>query len=157
MALIIENGTGVTGAQSFETVAECEAFALSFYGSNLTGSQQSKESALWRAFVFMSGLRWLPDTFPTFGGTIPDAVKHAQSVFARAEHSAPNSLSPTITLGGSKVLTKVGSIGWTPLQDKSTVESLRPVVTQGFDFIRDYLEFDPSRDGSGLYPAVLVV
>jgi hypothetical protein len=157
MALIIENGTGVAGAQSFETAAECTAFALAFFGSSLPGGTAEKEATLWRTFVFMSGLRWKPDVWPTFGGTIPDAVKHAQSVFARVEHIKPGALAPTVTLGQAKTLTKVGQIGWTPLKSDVTVEDLKPVVSQAYDFIREWLEYDPSRDGTSGITGVMVV
>lgn len=157
MALIIEDGTGVSGAQSFATAAECTAFAYAFFGSNLPGSAADKEATLWRTFVFMSGLRWVDGVWPTFGGTIPDAVKHAQSVFARAEHASPGVLAPTVTLGQAKVLTKVGSIGWTPLKDGATVEDLKPVVSQAYDFIRPWLQYDPSRDGTSGVTGIMVV
>lgn len=157
MALIIEDGTGVTGADSFVTVAECEAFATAYYGNSLTGSPTDKEAALRRAFVFMSGLRWLPDTWVTFGGTIPQAIKNGQHVFARAEFQSSGVLSPTVTLSGAKVLTKVGSLAWTPKDGDNTVEAARPVVTMGFDFIRPWLEFDPSRDGSIGYTGIMAV
>jgi hypothetical protein len=44
MALIIENGTGVAGADSFVTVAECEAFALAYFGASLAGSPQTRKA-----------------------------------------------------------------------------------------------------------------
>lgn len=156
MTLIIENGTGVTGAQSFETVAECEAFALAFFGSNLTGSTAQKEATLWRTFVFMSGLRWKAGVWPTFGGTIPDAVKHAQSVFARAEHAAVGTLAPTVTPANAKVLVEVKGIKWQALNDSADIEDMRPVVAQAFDFIRPWLDYDPSRDGSAGYTGIMV-
>ena len=157
MPLIIENGTGVTGADSFVTVAECEAFALAYFGASLAGSPTAKEGALRRAFVFMSGLRWRADLWPTFGGTIPQGIKNGQHVFARAEFQSVGVLSPSVTLAGAKVLTKVGSLEWTPKDGDNTVEAARPVVTMGFDFIRPWLEFDPSRDASIGYTGIMTV
>ena len=145
MPLIIENGTGVTGADSFVTVAECEAFALAYFGASLAGSPTAKEGALRRAFVFMSGLRWRADLWPTFGGTIPQGIKNGQHVFARAEFQSVGVLSPSVTLAGAKVLTKVGSLEWTPKDGDNTVEAARPVVTMGFDFIRPWLEYQPGK------------
>jgi hypothetical protein len=157
MPLIIEDGTGVAGADSFETVAECEAFALAYFGASLTGSPASKEAALRRAFVFMSGLRWKADLWPTFEGSIPQAIKNGQSVFARVEFQTSGFLSPNVNLSQAKVLTKVGSLGWTAKDGDNTVEAARPVVTMGLDFIRPWLEYDPSRDGSIGFTGIMAV
>ena len=157
MPLVIENGTGVAGADSFVTVEECEAFAAAYFGANLAGSPQNKEAALRRAFVFMSGLRWRAGLWPLFGGDIPDGIKNGQHVFARAEFQAPLILSPQVNLSQQKVLTQVGSLQWTPKSGGDTVESARPVVTMAFDFIRPWLEFDPSRDGSIGYTGIMTV
>lgn len=157
MALIIEDGTGVPDADSFETAAECEAFALAYYGSNMPNSTAQKEAALRRAFYYMQGLRWKAVLWPTFGGAIPDAVKHAQTLFAKAELTATGVLSPQVTTAGQKVLNKVDGIGWEVIGKEGGVEASRPVVSGAFDFLRPYLEFDPSRDGSIGYTGAMVV
>lgn len=136
MALIIEDGTGVAGADSFETVEECSAFAVAYWGQSLTGSSANKEAAMRRAFVLMSALPWLPDLWPTFGGTIPEAVKHAQSSFARVEFQGPGSLSPVYDKSQAKTLTAVGSLQWTPKAGPNTVDAARPVVTMAMDFLK---------------------
>ena len=157
MALIIEDGTGVPNADSYETVAECEAFSLAYFGQNLTGNTASKEASLRRAFYYMQGLRWKPGVYPLFGGTIPAAVKHAQTLFARAEHKNAGALSPNVTLGGQKVLNKVDVLGWEVTGPEATVENSRPIVTAAFDFLRPYLDFDPARDSSiGVTGAMVV-
>ena len=148
MALTLEDGSGVSGADSFATVAEFDAFAMDYFGEALTDTDAAKEAALRRAFVFMSGLRWRADTWATFGGTIPAAVKNGQMVFARVELTTAGALSPTIDLSQSKALTKVGSLGWTPTGGDVTVEGSRPVVTMGYDFLRPWLALDPARDGN---------
>jgi hypothetical protein len=157
VALIIEDGTGVPNADSYETVAECEAFSLAYFGQNLTGNMASKEASLRRAFYYMQGLRWKPGVYPLFGGTIPAAVKHAQTLFARAEHKNAGALSPDVTLGGQKVLNKVDVLGWEVTGPEATVENSRPIVTAAFDFLRPYLDFDPARDSSIGVTGALVV
>ena len=136
MTLVIENGTGVAGADSFITVAECEAFAVAYWGHSLTGSPANKEAALRRAFVLMSVLPWNADLWPTFGGTIPQAVKNAQASIARVEFQSPGSLSPVYDKSNAKVLTAVGSLQWTPKAGPNTVEAARPVVTMSMDFLK---------------------
>jgi hypothetical protein len=147
MTLIIEDGTGVPNADSFNTVAECSAHAVAYFGESLTGNEADKEAALRRAFVYMSALDWLPDLWPTFGGTIPEAVKLAQSVFARAEFRNVNFLSPSVALQGRKVLNKVGEIGWDVTHGPNTVEAARPIVTMGMDFLAPYLKRNPAKSG----------
>ena len=136
MALIIENGTGVAGADSFETVEQCSAFAVAYWGQSLSGNNADKEAALRRAFVLLSVMPWLPDLWPTFGGTIPQAVKNAQSAIARVEFQSPGSLSPVYDRSQAKTLTAVGSLQWTAKAGPSTVEAARPVVTMAMDFLK---------------------
>jgi hypothetical protein len=136
MALIIENGTGVSGADSFVTVAECEAFALAYFGASLAGSPTAKESALRRAFGYMRSLSWCDaDAFPTFGGTIPQAVKDAQHIFARAEFQKVNALQPSVTQGQGKILNRVGQIGW-QVTGGSSVNAQRQTVTMAMDRLK---------------------
>ena len=135
MALIIEDGTGVAGADSFETVDACSEWAVDYFGHSLSGSPAQKEAALRRSFVIMSNLNWLDDLWPTFGGSIPDAVKSAQSVIARVEFQSPGTLSPVYNKSSAKTLTAVGSLQWTPKAGPNTIEAARPVVTMAMDFL----------------------
>lgn len=147
MTLVIENGSGVAGADSFNTVAECSAHAVAYFGHSLTGNEMDKEAALRRAWVYMAALQWLPDLWPTFGGAIPEPVKLAQSVLARAEFQAVNSLSPSVTLAGRKVLSQVGSLAWDVDHGPASVEASRPVVTMAMDLLAPYLAKNPAKTG----------
>jgi hypothetical protein len=163
MALIIEDGTGVAGADSYVTVAECEAFAVKYYGASLAGSPANKEAALRRAALFMDSLPWKGHR--TFGrnqglawprkdvtdgegqeiseGEIPEEIKDAQHIFARAEFQNPGILAPTITLTDAKVLIEVKGIKWQPRSAPNTIEASRPVVTQAIDKVEGF--FKPSQ------------
>jgi hypothetical protein len=153
MALIIEDGTGVAGADSYATSAEYIAFVQDYFGVTVA----SDDPALRRAFYYMQGLRWKSGTYPLFGGAIPIEVKHAQTLFARAEQQSVGALSPDVVLSGSKTLVEVKGIKWTASGPMATVENSRPIVTAAFDFLRPYLEFDPARDGSIGITGVMVV
>lgn len=146
MTLTIEDGTGVTDADSFNTVAEFTAHVEAYFGESLSESDATKESAMRRAWVFMTALEWLPGLWPTFGGSIPSQVKLAQSVLARVELGSVNALSPSVTLTGQKVLTGLDSMKWEVIGDANTVEQSRPVVTMAMDLLRPYLAIDPARD-----------
>ena len=143
MALVIENGTGVDGADSYVTVAECEAYAIAYYGASLTGSPQSKEAALRRAYAYMMGLPWkITAEYPVFGGTIPQAVKNAQHEFARAEFISVGVLSPSVTLRDTLVnREKVDSIevGYDTSRLPVGVDAAQPYVTAGMRWIAAYL------------------
>ena len=108
MALIIEDGTGVDGADSFVTGAEYEAYLLAYFGETVTAD----DPALRRAFGYMRSLDWVNDAFPTFDADIPQAVKDAQCIFARAEVASVGVLQPSVTAGQSKVLVGVDSLRW---------------------------------------------
>lgn len=140
MTLTIEDGTGVTGADSFVTVEECSAHAVAYFGASLSGSTADKEAALRRAWVYMAALSWKSDSpWPTLGGTIPEPVKVAQSVFARVEFQNVGALSPNVTRSSNKVLNKAGEIGWSVSHGPNTVEAARPVVTMAMDLLKPYL------------------
>ncbi len=133
--LTIEDGTGVTGADSFITAVEYEAEVLSLFGEAVTAD----EPAIRRAFLYLKSLTWKVDyPFPTIGGSIPTEVKQAQSVLARYEASNPEGLQPSVIPGQQKILTQVGSIGWTPT-GASGVSAQKASVTMALDLIKDYI------------------
>ena len=138
MALIIEDGTGVDGADSFTDVDACSAFALAYFGHSLTGSAVAKEAALRRAFAYMRSLDWVDNAFPTFGGTIPQAVKDAQHIFARAEFESMNALQPNVTAGQTKVLTGVDSLKW-EVTGGGGVQAQRQTVLMALDRLKGLL------------------
>lgn len=154
MALVIEDGTGVTGAESFNTAAQAAALETSYFGTPSITDDATGEAACRRAWVVLSALTWNDGLWPTFGGTIPDAVKIAQAVFARAEFASVNALSPTVSVAEGKTLTKVDGIQWTPnamgLGPDKVVEYSRPVVTMAFDLLKPYLAHNPAVGGKQL-------
>ena len=142
MALTIEDGTGVTGADSFATLAEFATTLADLFGETASESDALKEAALRRAYLYMKSLQWdasdEDSVYPTFGGTIPADIKTAQAIFARAELAAPNALQPSVVPGQQKILTRVGEIGWTPT-GQTGVNAQRSVVTMAADLLKDYL------------------
>jgi hypothetical protein len=135
MALVIEDGTAVVGADSFITTAEHEAELLSLFGETVTAT----EPTIRRAYLFMKSLTWKTDyPFPTIGGTIPAEVKQAQSIFARYEAANPEGLQPSVIAGQQKVLTQVGSISWTPT-GQTGIDAQKASVTMAMDLIKDYI------------------
>lgn len=142
MALTIENGTGITGADSFITLVEFTAVLADLFGETSAATDALKEAAIRRAWYYMKSLQWdasdSDNVYPTFGGTIPADVKTAQGILARAELATPNSLAPTVTPGQQKVLTRVGEIGWTAT-GQTGVDAQRAVVSMAADLLKPYI------------------
>ena len=142
MALTIEDGTGVTGADSFASLVEFNATLLDYFNETSAEADAAKEGALRRSWLFMRSLSWdasdADSVYPTFGGTIPADIKTAQGLFARAELAAPGALAPSVVAGQQKILTRVGELGWTPT-GQTGVDAQRTTVTMAMDLLEDYL------------------
>lgn len=137
--LTVEDGTGVTGADSFVTLAEYAVTQTDLFGAALDGNDALKEAALRRAWYYLKSLSWRTSyPFPEFGGTIPADIKTAQAVLARYEQADPNGLQPTVTPGQMKVLTQVGEVGWTTLA-QGGVDAQRAVVMMAADLLKPYI------------------
>lgn len=140
MAIIVENGTGVAGAESFITVAQYDTYHENIFAHSEHGSTAQKEAALRRSWYYLKSLTWKSDyPFPTLGGTIPEDVKLAQALLAHYELDNINGLAPTITLGQQKILTRVGEIGWTAM-GQTGAEAQRATVMMAADLLKPYLQ-----------------
>jgi hypothetical protein len=147
MALTIEDGSGVAGADSFLSAQDAATREGLFFGDATILDDPSGEAALRRAWVYMSGLDWKANTWASFEGEIPDAVKTAQVVLARAEFASTGVLSPSVSLSVRRVLSKAGDIAWNTPATPSSVKDFRPVVTMAFDLLKPYLEKSALNEG----------
>lgn len=139
MSLIIENGTGVAGADSFITVAELDVICLKLFAHTETGSASIKEASIRRAWLYLKSLPWKSEyPFPTLGGTIPADVKTAQGILAHYEKENPNGLQPNVVPAQQKVLNRVGEIGF-QVTGQTGVNAQRAVVTMAADLLKPYL------------------
>lgn len=138
MALTVEDGTEVSGADSFSTVAEFDTEVTGLFGAADSQSDVLKEAALRRSFLYLKSLSWKSDyPFPVMGGTIPPEVKQAQSVLAHYEVANPSGLQPSVVPGQQKVLNRVGEIGW-KVTGSSGSSSQRAVVTMAADLLKPF-------------------
>jgi hypothetical protein len=139
MALTIENGTGIAGADSFVTLVEYADTQTDLFGAALDGTDVLKEAALRRAFLYLKSLTWKADyPFPTLGGTIPADVKSAQAILARYEEATPGGLQPTVVPGQQKVLTRVGELSWT-VMGQTGADAQRAVVMMAADLLKPFV------------------
>lgn len=130
MALVIEDGTGVVGADSYGTRAGLITHVANYYGGIVPDTDAS-DVPMRAAFAYMNGLKWkgsrtygrsqsgaLPrtDLVDCDGNDIavdeiPDEATLAQYDLAWAEMSAPGVLSPSYRLTDAAVtMEKVGEI-----------------------------------------------
>ena len=156
MALIIEDGTGIPGAEAYANLAAFDAWSVLAFGVAVAGTDAIKEAAIRRATAYLDGLSWYGvksfgrsqdlawprtgafdrDGFELASDEIPTEVITAQHILARAELASPGVLSPDVTLSGRKVLVGVGSLSWQVQSAPNTAEAARPIVTMAMDRLK---------------------
>lgn len=176
MALTVEDGSNVTGADCYADVAACSAWAALYYGHSLTGSTADKEAAIRRAVAYLDGLKWKGSrtngrsqslAWPRKDVTdcegiaiaadeIPSEIIFAQHVLARAEFQSPGILSPQVTLGAVVKREKVDVIEqeYDTSRLQGSAQELRPLVTMALDKITCFLSVHP---GASRQPWAVVV
>lgn len=113
MALVIEDGSGVAGADSYVTRAEYIQFSLDYYGATVA-DDDAADVDLRKAFAWLNGQSWKgtktygrsqTGAWPRTGvkdcegiaiasDEIPTEVKQAQMELAYAERVSPGTLTP---------------------------------------------------------------
>lgn len=156
MALTIETGAGIAGAQAYADADAYIAWHLAYYGAAPTDTEAAIEAGILRSMAFLDVQRWVGArvsgraqalAWPRAGALdadgneiaeteIPAEVIFAQHAFTRAELATPGALSPDVTLAGQKVLTQVDVLQWEVQKVPNTVDSLRLTVTAAMDKIK---------------------
>lgn len=175
MALIVETGTGSSTAESVNTIAEIEAYALARGLSfAITGGTNvaDAEAAARRAQVWLNGQYRTRLTGRKLNGRdqaqewprvnaydqqcppdylandeIPVEWKHAHAEAAIREKAAPGALSPDVTLAAAVKREKVGELEVEYVSQSLSVSSQRPIAT----VIDDILGSLIGRRSSGLF------
>jgi hypothetical protein len=167
MALTVETGAGVQGADSYATLQECIDYAVAMYGHSLSGNTADKEAAIRRAFAYLSTLNWKGTrtygraqggAWPRTGaddcegysigsGDIPAEVIAAQHELARAEFLSPGILTPSGSKASANVIMEkvdVIQVQYDTDNLTGTIDDIRPIVTAAMDKIKCFLASDPS-------------
>lgn len=162
MPLVIEDGSCVTGADSWVTLDDANAHFAN-YGGYWTGTNDQKEAALRRAALWLStSFRWNGTKICAVnmlahprtgladcdGNAIADDAIAIQVIYAQLSAASyelryPNGLTPTISTGKQVLKEKVDVIEvtyMTPQQQGVTsgdpIAAQRPVLTQINDLLR---------------------
>lgn len=153
--LIVEDGTGVTGADAYISLIDADALHLSRNGAAWSGTDQEKEAAIRRATAFVDTLRFFgkpvggrsqslawpreeafdADGFAIDKAELPEEVKTATGILAFAELATPGLLSPEVSRSGLFKRQKVGQIEVEFAGNPATIDFQRTVVTAAMDLL----------------------
>lgn len=151
MALVIENGSIVAGAESFATAAELVTYAANF-GRVIPANTTAQESLLRRAALQMSAMPWkgslvsevqalswprynvMRDDWLVPSNTIPAQIKAGQMALAAEIHG--DDLAPPELRTGAVESEKVGPISTTYAKAESY--AAKPAATR-----QSYAQFGP--------------
>lgn len=166
MALIIEDGTGLSNADSFVSIADADAYHAAIGNSTWTGTDEVKEQALRRASRFLSdSFKW--KGYPVRGrdqslawprfyvedsegygidsDEIPSEITKATNELALLELITPGTMTPTVTLSERVKREKVGPLEVEYLNAGVDAWADRPVVTKVIDLVGGLLRPGGSR------------
>lgn len=161
MALTVEDGSGVAGADALITLAFADAYHSSLGNTTWTGDDTTiKEPAIKRSTAFVSNsLSWMgyrvsgrsqslawPRTgvydsegYSIASAEIPIEVKNAVAEIALRELVSPGAMNPDFTQSEMVKREKVGSLEVEYLNSSTTAEAQRPVLLVVRDMIGQFL------------------
>jgi hypothetical protein len=175
MALTIEDGTGVTNADSYASRAAFIAYALSQYGT-VIADDDAADPPMRRAYAYLSSLTWngtkthgrgQTGAWPRTGVTdcegiaiaadeIPQEVIDAQFELALVERATPGALSPSGSVAQSAVASErvdVIAVSYDTSRLTGSIDDLRLIVTAAVDRLSCFLA---RRPGALRTPVILV-
>lgn len=161
MALIIETGAGIAGADSYGTRAAYIAFALSWHGEVIPDTEAA-DPPMRRAAAYMNSLSWKGTrtygraqslAWPRTGvldcesheigpNEIPNDLIYAQFELARAEAASPGVLNPALSRSTATVIREkvdVIEIEYDTDNLTGSIDESRMVVTAAMDRLKCYV------------------
>lgn len=156
MALIVEDGTGVTDADAYISLADAEAQYLKRFGEAWSGTDAAKEASIIRATRFVDSLKFVGSPvgkraqsleWPRKDATdrngfeiaqteLPIEVERATAIFAFAELTTPGVLTPEIDRTGLTKSETVGPISVEYAGNPGTEQWNRTTITAAMDIIK---------------------
>lgn len=165
MAITVEDGSNVTGAEAWADLSAHDAWAVKFHGAASAKSDALKESAIRRTAAYLDALPWKGSksngrsqalSWPRTGATdaagetiaadeIPAELVTAQHMLTWAEIASPGILNPSVKMAGQKELTAVGSgEKWTLTgAEGDSIDAHRTLVMGAIDKVVGLMIKDP--------------
>lgn len=155
MALTVEDGSGVTGADAYISLADAEALYLSRNGTAWSGTDTLKEAAIRRATSFVDSLRFVGSPvgkraqalqwpredatdrngFDIAEDELPEEVETATGILAFVELETPGALTPEIDRTGLVKSETVGPISVEYIGNPATIDYQRITITAAMDIL----------------------
>jgi hypothetical protein len=160
MSLIVEDGTGLTNADSMISLAYADTYHSDLGNSDWTGSDADKESAIRRACAYLrDALDWVgfpvgqreqSMPFPRDGlcdrhgysvasTSVPAEIQRATAELALRELTTPGYLQPDVTPAQAVKREKVGPFETEFDISQNSPKDSRPVMLIVNDLIRDFV------------------
>lgn len=150
MALTVEDGTGLSGADALVSLADVDAYHTKFGNSTWTGDDADKETAIRRASSYLTNsFRWQgwkinqraqamawprsgvidADGYPVANDAVPSEIANACSELALRELVTPGTLTPDVTPGDAVTREKIGELEVEYASPKTNPGQARPIVS----------------------------
>lgn len=164
MAITVEDGSNVSGAEAWADLAAHDAWAVKFHGAASTQADALKEAAIRRAVAYLDALPWKGSkangrsqalSWPRTGAAdgsgdviasdeIPAELIAAQHMLTWAEIASPGTLNPSVNMANGKALTGVGDVKWTLTGGEGdSIDAHRTLVMGALDGIVGLMVKDP--------------
>lgn len=163
MAITVEDGTKVTGADGWADQAAFATWQANYQGAASTKSVPEQEAAIRRAVIYLDTLPWsgsktngraqslswprtgaVDGSADAIGSTeIPAELIRAQHMLAWAELASAGILNPSVNMANAKTLTKADVIAWTHTGGESaSIDAHRTLIIGALDVISGLLTED---------------
>ena len=156
MALTVEDGTGVTDADAYISLADAEALYLKREGTAWAGTDEAKEAAIIRATAYVDSLKFVGQ--PVNGRSqslawprknahdrdgeeieqteLPYEVETATGILSFIELQTPGALTPEVLRTDLVKREKVGPIEQEYIGNPGSIEWSRTFVTAAMDLLK---------------------
>ena len=159
MALTVETGAGLSAADAFVSVADCDAYHTGLGNSDWTGSTEAKEGAIRRATALLSSAyRWAglrshgrsqALAWPRAGCVDLEGYGIASDAVPR-EIVTPGAMTPDVVAADAVKREKVGTLEVEYVGTASSAAAHRPTILRVDELVAPFL----ASQASGLFGRV---
>lgn len=161
MALIVEDGTGLSNADALIALADVDTYHTNLGNSTWTGDNADKEAAIRRASLYLTNsytwagnkinareqaLAWPRagvidgDGYGVASDAVPKEIKDACSELALRELVTPSSLTPDVTPSEAVKREKVGDLEVEYSNPATNASTATPIISIVNDLVGPFLK-----------------